>query len=141
MQDQNNNTTEIITVVASIAAFLAGIGVIDVDLGKVVDTAGQVKTIADGVDTSSVKSIVEGVYKIVCLILGGGIIMTYLKYKAAKEQKVIIQKVPETKPEEPKEEPAPQPEILVEEEVVVDEALPEEIVTEDVGADKDYGLK
>ena len=136
MQDKNNNT-EIITIVASIAAFLAGIGVIDVDLGKVVDTAGQVKTIAEGVDTSSVKSIVEGVYKIVCLLLGGGIIMTYLKYKAAKEQKIVIQKTPE--PEKKEEEIVITPD-KIEEDIVIDEDIPDGVI-EDVGADKDYGLK
>lgn len=135
MQDKNNNT-EIITIVASIAAFLAGIGVIDVDLGKVVDTAGQVKTIAEGVDTSSVKSIVEGVYKIVCLILGGGIIMTYLKYKAAKEQKIVIHKTPEPEKEE---EITVTPD-KIEEDIVIDEDLPDGVI-EDPGADKDYGLK
>lgn len=138
MQDKNNNT-EIITIVASIAAFLAGIGVIDVDLGKVVDTAGQVKTIAEGVDTSSVKSIVEGVYKIVCLILGGSIIMTYLKYKTAKEQKIVIQKTPE--PEEKKEEEIVITPDKIEEDIVIDEDIPDGVVIEDVGADKDYGLK
>ena len=137
MQDKNNNT-EIITIVASIAAFLAGIGVIDVDLGKVVDTAGQVKTIAEGVDTSSVKSIVEGVYKIVCLILGGGIIMTYLKYKAAKEQKIVIQKTPE--PDEKKEEEIVITPDKIEEDIVIDEDIPDGVI-EDPGADKDYGLK
>ena len=137
MQDKNNNT-EIITIVASIAAFLAGIGVIDVDLGKVVDTAGQVKTIAEGVDTSSVKSIVEGVYKIVCLILGGSIIMTYLKYKTAKEQKIVIQKTPE--PEEKKKEEIVITPDKIEEDIVIDEDIPDGVI-EDPGADKDYGLK
>ena len=134
MQDKSNKNEFIITVVASIAAFLAGTGIIDVDLGKVVDTAGQVKTIAEGIDTSSVRSIVEGVYRIVCLLIGGSIIISYLKYKSAKEQKVVIQKAPEPEKKE---------EILLTEDgemVIEDEDIPG-VVLEDPGADTEYGLK
>lgn len=138
MDKNNSNSTELIlTVAASIAAFLAGTGIIDVDLGKVVQVSTQVKEIAEGVDTSSVKSIVDGVYKIVCLILGGGIIMTYLKYKAAKEQKIVIQKTPE--PEKKEEEIVITPD-KIEEDIVIDEDIPDGVI-EDPGADKDYGLK
>lgn len=133
MQDKNN-TTEIITIVSSIAAFLAGVGIIDVDLGKVVEVSGQVKEIAGNIDTSSVKSIVEGVYRIVCLLLGGGIIMTYLKYKAAKQQPIVVQKVetPKVQEEVPEE---------IVEEMIMDEEIPEEIIEDPVGDEKeDYKL-
>ena len=136
MQDKNN-TTEIITIVSSIAAFLAGVGIIDVDLGKVVQVSGQMKEIAEGIDTSSVKFIVEGVYRIVCLLLGGGIIMTYLKYKAAKNQPVIIQKVENPIQETVQVEEIPE-EVI--EEMVMDEDIPEDVI-EDPGIEDDEEYK
>lgn len=126
---EKNNTTDIITVVAAVVAFMAGSGIINVDLDHVANITSQAKEIAANVDTSSVKSIVEGVYRIVCLIIGGSIITTYLKYK----QKIIIQKQQTTEAKEPK--------VAIEkvEEVVEEGPVVEEIV-EDPGKEEEYKL-
>lgn len=130
MQQQKNNTTEIITIAASIIAFMAGAGIIDVDLDRVANVATQAKEIATTVDTSSVKSIVEGVYRVVCLIIGGSIITTYLKYK----QKIVIQKQQTTEEKEPKIV-VKKEEDLINEEPIVSEEI------EDLGEDdKEYRL-
>lgn len=126
---EKNNTTEIITVVAAVVAFLSGAGIINVDLDHVANITGQAKEIAANVDTSSVKSIVEGVYRIVCLIIGGSIITTYLKYK----QKIVIQKQQTTEVKEPK--------VVIEkvEEVIEEGPVVDEIV-EDPGKEEEYKL-
>lgn len=126
---EKNNTTDIITVVAAVVAFMAGSGIINVDLDHVANITSQAKEIAANVDTSSVKSIVEGVYRIVCLIIGGSIITTYLKYK----QKIVIQKQQTTEVKEPK--------VVIEkvEEVVEEGPVVDEIV-EDPGKEEEYKL-
>lgn len=92
-ENKGTNTTEIITVCAAVAAFLAGTDIIHIDLNHIVDTAKQVKDISEGVDISSIDSIIEGVYKIICIILGGSIVTHYIRYKKARDTSIIIQKV------------------------------------------------
>ena len=88
-----NNTTEIITICSALAAFLAGTGIINIDFQHIVETTKQVKDISNDINLASINSIIEGIYKIVCIFLGGSIITHYIRYKKAKDASIIIQKI------------------------------------------------